>query len=254
MTSKKPVLLFAHAFPLNASLWDAQVNFFNDKYEILAPDLRGHRDGPQGPGPWMMAHYAEDINRLLDQRGIERVHFCGNSMGGYVALQFAHKYPEKVASLILCDTRADADTNEAKDKRFALIERLHKEGLEEFAKEFIVGAVGEFSQQLKPDLLKSIEHMILQNRPQDIALVVGALASRNDSTEMLSGLKCPVLVIAGEEDKIIPIDVQRKMAEKIKGARFEKIAKCGHFPSIERPEAFNQLLESFFSENIFGVR
>ncbi len=119
-------IIFLHGFPFNSSSWDDQVSYFNKRYQVYAPDLRGHRTGAAPPGPWMIAHFAKDLLDFMDQKRIRRAIICGLSMGGYIALHFAAKYPDRIAGLILCDTRADADGNEAKDKRFETIQKVQK--------------------------------------------------------------------------------------------------------------------------------
>ncbi|MEQ1722615.1 MAG: alpha/beta hydrolase [Pseudobdellovibrio sp.] len=114
-------LVFLHGFPFNSSSWGPQVEYFKNKCNVLAPDLRGHRNGPNEAGAWMIAHFAEDLKQLLVENKIEKAVICGLSMGGYVALHFAQQYPEMVAGLVLCDTQADADSNEVKDKRYITI-------------------------------------------------------------------------------------------------------------------------------------
>ena len=247
---KSETLLFIHGFPFNSSMWDFQIEHFHGQYNTLAPDLRGHRDGPKGPGPWMIAHHVEDLKKLLQEKGIEKAHLIGCSMGGYIALHFVQQYPEKVASLVLCDTRADADSNDAKDKRFALIQRLHRDGLNAFAREFAQTVLGESTQKIKPSLLKKVEDMILSNTVEDVALSVGALASRRDSTEALAKINCPCLVIVGIEDKVTPVDVNQKLAQGLKKSEFKKIPKAGHLANFEQPAAFNEALQEFLKANI----
>ena len=247
MNSKN--IIFLHGFPVSGLMWEYQVEHFSKKMNVYAPDLRGHGDGPKGVGPWMMAHFAEDLKNYMLENKIDSAHLCGCSMGGYVALQFVDQYPDRVASLILCDSRADSDSNAVKDKRFDMVKRLHREGsLPAFAGEFARTVIGESAQKTKPMLLDKVEKMILANDPKNLALAVGAMASRRDSTENLSKITCPALVIVGTEDKVTPPEVNQEMAKKIKGAEFKKISKAGHFANLEQSDIFNSLLDKFLSD------
>lgn len=244
---KTSSVVFLHGFPLNGTTWSPQVQHFKNKFSRYAPDLRGHGSGSQNVGPWMIAHFVEDLKRFLDDQKIQKTTLCGVSMGGYVALQFVNQYPDRVQSLILSDTRADGDSNEAKDKRFATVQKIHKDGLQSFASDFVKSALSETTLQNRPELQKELENIIVSNRRESLAMVLGALASRKDSTPYLKEIKCPTLVIVGAEDKITPVEANEALAKGIPGAQFRKIEHAGHFPNLEQPEKFNALMEEFLS-------
>lgn len=238
-------IIFLHGFPFDGSSWDPQLEHFKGKYQTFAPDLRGHGKGPAGPGPWMIAHYADDLKIYMDEMKIEKAFVCGLSMGGYIALHFTASYPERLAGLILCDTRADADSNEAKDKRYATIRKIHQEGTQQFATDFSKNALGETTRTVMPQIQEKVQSMILNNQPQNIAMVLGALASRRDSTPYLEAISCPTMILVGTEDKITPPDVNESLAKKIKGSSFHLIEKAGHLSNLEQPKVFNRYLEDF---------
>lgn len=239
---KKTPLVFLHGFPFNSSCWDKQVEHFSE-HKIFAPDLRGHRQGPTGPGPWFIHDFSADLKQLLDQSGVDRVVLCGLSMGGYVALHFAKEHPERVAGLVLCDTRADADGNEAKDKRHATARKIESEGLDQFAEEFSKNVLAEMHRT--SSLQKKLAGMIRGNKPAAVALSLGALASRRDSTEFLPGVTCPTLVLVGDQDKITPPALSQVLADKIPGAVMHVIRGAGHLSNMEEPEEFNRRIEEF---------
>lgn len=238
-------LIFLHGFPFNGSSWNAQVEHFN-AHTAFAPDLRGHGNAKEEPGPWFMHHYAEDLKKFLDEKKIDKAILCGLSMGGYVALHFAQKYPASVAGLILCDTQAGPDSNEAKDKRFATLQKIQQEGLEKFAQEFSRNVLSESNLAR---LQKPVAEMILKNKSTNVAQVLGTLASRKDSTPHLAEIKCPTLVLVGEEDKVTPPALNQKMAEAITGAEFYTIKGAAHLSNLEQPEEFNSRVEAFLQKN-----
>ena len=124
-----PVLLFVHGFPLDHTMWRWQIDEFSARYRVLAPDLRGFGSSTLGDGQVTMRRYADDLAAMLDRLNVrEKVIFIGLSMGGYVAWQFWQKYADRLAGLILCDTRAVADTPQAKAGRAELAARVKSEG------------------------------------------------------------------------------------------------------------------------------
>ncbi len=246
---QKQNLVFLHGFPFNGSSWDAETQHFSREHNVLAPDLRGHRGGPDSPGPWFVEHFVEDLKSLLDQKGYAKMVLCGLSMGGYVALHFAQKYPERLAGLILCDTRADPDSNEAKDKRFATLQKIQADGLAAFAEDFSRSVLAESSLQAKPDLQKKVAAMITGNKQSSVAMVLGTLASRRDSTPYLAAIRVPTLVLVGDQDKITPVEVNQVLAKAIPGARLEVIPGAGHLSNLEQPELFQKKVEEFLRAN-----
>ncbi len=239
------MIIFLHGFPFNKSAWDGQINRLSSSYKVQAIDLRGHGKAPSPPGPWMIPDFAEDIKNYIEGQKLKKVVLCGLSMGGYIALHFAATYPQYLSGLILCNTRADADSNETKDKRYESIKDIRNNGIENFAEEFSRKALGETSLNEKPELQKQVKEMILQNSPSNICMTLGALASRRDSTSYLSKINCPTLVLTGSEDRIVPPEVTESMSQKIPGAHFHKIPGAGHLSNLENPSIFDQNLMQF---------
>jgi 3-oxoadipate enol-lactonase len=238
-------LIFLHGFPFDSSTWNPQIEHFQNYYFTAAEDLRGLGLGKTGPAPWMLNHYVEDLKSSLDQKGIAKAVLCGVSMGGYVALNFYLRYPERVEALVLSNTQAAADSNEEKDKRFATIQKFQQEGLTEFADSFSKSVLCVNTLNRNPHLQKKIEALILRQKLENLALVLGALASRKDLSGELYKISCPTLVITGTDDKIIPSAVCDSLAKSIPEAHFERIKGAGHLPNLERPEKFNQILDTF---------
>jgi len=246
-TVNKKNLIFLHGFPFNSASWAPQVEHFKNKFNVLAPDLRGHGNGPNGSGPWMIAHFAADLKALLDASKIDKAVICGLSMGGYIALHFAQQYPERIAGLVLCDTQADADSNEAKDKRYAMVEKIRQEGLSSFSEDFSKAVVCENTLKENPAVQKQLASMITANKAENIAMTLGALASRRDSNVYLPTFKFPTLIMVGAEDKITPLALSQKLVDGIPNSKLQVIERSGHLSNLEQPAIFNQHLENFLS-------
>lgn len=237
-------LVFLHGFPFNRTSWSAEIGHFSD-HRVLAPDLRGHGGGPEGPAPWFIHHYVEDLKKFLDEKSADRAILCGLSMGGYVALHFAEKYPERVEALVLANTQAGPDSNEAKDKRYQTVEKLHQDGLQAMAADMAKGMLAESTLRENPEVLGRVVAMIQGNKAENAAKVVGALAARRDATPFLKSLRCPTLVIAGDQDKVISPEAGRAMADAIPGAEFALLSGAGHLSNLEQPAAFQKRVREF---------
>jgi pimeloyl-ACP methyl ester carboxylesterase len=155
------------------------------------------------------------------------------------------KFENKFSAVILCDTRTDADGNEGKLKRAAAIKRVNTEGLEPFTKDFITNCFGDdYKQNKKPEF----EKRIAKSSGFDPAGVKGSLLAmlgRNDTTEYLSKIKIPALVICGEFDALTPPAVMISLAEKINRVEFVLIKNSGHMSPIENPEEVNEAMKNF---------
>lgn len=246
-------LVFLHGFPFNSSSWDPQVSYFQNTYYTVAQDLMGLGMGVSTPGPWFLNHYVDDLKSFLDQHDIEKAVLCGVSMGGYIALNFYLSFPDRIDALVLSNTQALGDSNEAKDKRYETVKKILRDGVQDFAESFSKSVLSIQTLNKNPRLQKKLEAMISQQKPENLVRILGALAARKDLSSSVSQIHCPVLVVTGYEDKIISPAVTEKLAKAIPKAHFEKIAGAGHLPNLEQPEEFNRILEDFL-ESLRGKR
>ncbi|MDP9372246.1 MAG: alpha/beta fold hydrolase, partial [Chloroflexota bacterium] len=123
-----PTALLVHGFPLDRSMWRPQLEALAPVAHLVAPDLRGHGATEAPPGPYPMDDFAADLRALLDHLGVERAVYCGLSMGGYIGFAFIRRYAERLAGLVLADTRAGADTDEGRAAREDLARFVEHEG------------------------------------------------------------------------------------------------------------------------------
>lgn len=234
-------------------MWKLQIEHLEDRYQVWAPDLRGHGTGASPSGPWLISHFVQDLAEFMDEKAVSKAVLCGLSMGGYIALQFVAQYPERVDGLILCDTRADGDSNNAKVKRFDMIERIMSEGLGGFADDFSKSVLSETTLRTNPELRERVVGMILSNKAENIVRVLAALAARWDSRAGLSSIRCPTAVFVGAEDKLTPPGLSEVIAGGIEDSEFQIIEGAGHLSNVEQPEVFNRFLDRFLEKN-FAAR
>lgn len=240
-------LLLLHAFPLDRSMWDALASALAPRFRVIAFDARGFGASPLGQGPLSMERIADDAAELLEVLGIAQAVVGGCSMGGYAALAFARRHPDRLRALYLQDTRAAADSDEARRGRAALAERVLREGSAAAVDAFLPKLLGETTQREQPGLVAALTARILATSPQAIANALHGLAARADSRETLPKLLVPALVLAGSEDAIVPSAEAEAMAQAIPGARLEIVPRAGHLANLEQPEAVAAALSGFLT-------
>jgi pimeloyl-ACP methyl ester carboxylesterase len=243
-------LVLIHAFPLNARMWEPQLELAAGGWRVVAPQLRGFDDGPNEPAASSVGDYAGDIIDLLDALHLDDVVLAGLSLGGYIAFEILRRASSYVRALILADTRAEADTPEGLAGRRRMLELLEAQGVHAVADEMVPKLLGSSTRAGRPDLAEHVRSLILANSKPSIAGAIRALASRPDSTPLLSTLHCPTLVVVGAEDSLTPRPNSEKIHQAIHGSELVAIERAGHLSSLEQPEAFNDVVRRFLTERV----
>ncbi|MBL7938680.1 MAG: alpha/beta fold hydrolase [Flavobacteriales bacterium] len=247
MTTVKPTILLIHGFPQDHTLWDPQLAALSEVAHVLAPDLRGfgNSDPPKDVMP--MQTFARDLCALLDERGIDRAVVCGLSMGGYVALTFLSLWPERVQALVLCNTKATADTPEAREARHETARNAKQKGVAVIARGMIGKVLSLHTRTEKPELVAQVGSMMARQSPEAVAAASLGMAERPDRMVMLPSIDVPTLVITGEADELMPITTSKVMAEAIPGAKLVVLPNAGHLSNLEAPELFNTTVRDFLA-------
>jgi pimeloyl-ACP methyl ester carboxylesterase len=238
-------IVFLHAFPLNQTMWDEQIDAFSADYRVITFDWRGFGASTQGERRVTMDVLADDLEGLLVALNIGSATICGLSMGGYAALAFYRRFSSRVKSLILCDTRATADSEEARATRLRTAESVRASGPSAIAEQMATKLLGPSTVESRPATVARVRGMIESNRSEAIAQAQEGMAARPDSSDLLGRIVCPTLVMVGREDQLTPQEEVERMAERINAVRFEVITQAGHLPNLERPAEFNRLLDDF---------
>ncbi len=241
-------LLLVHGFPLNHAMWEAQIDHFAATHLVIAPDLRGFGHSVVTPGTVTMEQHADDLARLLEALDVrEPVVLCGLSMGGYIAWQFWRKYADRLAGLILCDTRAAADSPPVRAGRLEMARRVMVEGVAFVAAGMVPKLVGPATLAGQPQIVNAIRQMILDTDPRTIAAAQRGMAQRGDMTASLPEISLPTLVLVGQHDGISTPDEVRQIAAALPHGRFIQIPEAGHLAPLENPAAVNAAVEEFLS-------
>jgi pimeloyl-ACP methyl ester carboxylesterase len=244
-----PVLL-VHGFPLDHSMWDAQIEAFAPFCRVIAPDLRGFGQSPLGRYVESlgvsMERYADDLVELLDALKVtEPVVLAGFSMGGYVAWQFVRKHPARVRALVPCDTRAVADSEDARAGRLKMAENVAEWGSGRVADMMGPKLFAPQTFDKKPAVVAAVRRVVERTLPAGIAAAQRGMAARPDVTSLLPTIRVPTLVLVGEQDAISPPAEMKTIGDAIPGAKLEIIADAGHMTTLENPEDFNDALTAF---------
>ena len=239
-----PALLLLHGFPLDRTIWKHQLATLAG-WRRIAPDLRGMGASEAPAGVYSMATYADDMARLLDRLRIQRAVVAGLSMGGYIAFELLRRHRDRVAGLILCDTKAEADSAEGKRGRDQSIELVESRGAPALAERMVQMLLGRTTQQTQPQLVQEVREMISRSPAPGLVGALRAMKDRADSTDLLGAIDVPTLVVVGQEDEITPPAAARKLKEAIPAAALTTIAGAGHVTPLEAPIAVSRLFAEF---------
>jgi pimeloyl-ACP methyl ester carboxylesterase len=243
------VVIFLHAFPLSADQWLPQLHRLPPAWRGLAPDLRGFRGGRSMLG-YVGANvtidtYADDVLSFMAHLNVSRATIAGLSMGGYVALAMLRRASERVAGLILANTRAGADSVEAAAGRDRMIALAERDGAPAVATEMIPKLIGASSRREQPDLEQVVRELIEANATDAIVAALRAMKARPDATPLLAQISCPSMSISGAEDAVIPAADTDMLRAAIPQASARAIPRAGHLSNLEAPQAFNDAVTEF---------
>ena len=241
-------LLMVHGYPLDHTLWLAQIDGLSDIAQVIAPDLRGFGQSDALVGICTMEVHADDLAAFLDALKIERAVVCGLSMGGYIALAFWKKHASRVRGLILVDTRAGADSPAARQGRLDMVEQVKQHGSQPAADAMLSRMLAETTRQSRPDLVEFAQAMMLRQSPAGVIGAQLGMAERPDSTPSLPTINVPTVAVFGAQDVITPAETEgRSLAAAIPGAELVIIPNAGHLANLEQPEVFNVAVREFLA-------
>lgn len=239
----EPVLLL-HGFPLRGEMWLPALEHLPQGFSYIVPDLRGHGQSA-ATDECTISDFADDLAallELLDER--RRIVVVGLSMGGYVALEFTRQYEACVRGLVLVDTRAEPDSQEAAKARLETAERVLREGTAVVANAMLEKL---FAPEAPAPLRDYWKRIMLDTTPRGAAAALRAMASRPDSFPVLKSMTVPSLIVVGEKDVITPPDCALRMHEAAAQSELVILPGVGHMAPVESPRPFADALRRFLS-------
>jgi len=240
-----PPVFLLHPFPLHHEFWLPVAQSLSTRYQLIMPDLRGHGESGLGDGPATMTKHAEDLRRLMDEAGATRTPMVGVSIGGYIVFEFWRRFRERVRGLVLSNTKAAADSPEARSTRLSSAEDVLARGTEPFFAGMLQKAPAETTRRSRPDLIEAALGMMRKMSPEDVAGVQRGMAERPDSIPTLKSINVPTLIITGDEDVLTGVPEAELMKQNIAGAEMKVVSKAGHYSPFEQPEEVGRVLRQF---------
>lgn len=230
-------LLLLHGFPLDARMWRHTVAHFSPKRPVVAPNA----NELVAAGPTMQGMAAQALEALDSVAPDKPAVVVGLSMGGYIAAEFARAYPNRVAGLVMCDTRAGAEPPEGRAGRDSMIEATREHGVTHGTAPLVARMLHDPPQAL----MAEVHAMVEAQDPEVVIACIEAMRDRRDNTGTICALSVPYIVIAGEHDALASRLVEESLAALNPKGRFVEIPRSGHIPPLENPSDFNAVLEKF---------
>lgn len=235
-------LVLLHAFPLDARLWSGVVPGLAADRTLLTPEFPGLGSAAVRPGA-SVDGFADEVAAVIAGLPGGRAAVGGLSLGGYVALALAARHPERVAALVLSNTRAEPDTEEAAAGRHASAAQVRAGDLAAFLDGFVPRMVAPGDTAA----LRATRAIADTQRPEAVAAALEALAGRADRRPDLAAMAMPTLVIVGSEDGLTPPPLSEAMVAAMPDARLHVMEGAGHLTALERPEEWVAVVRPFLA-------
>lgn len=239
-----PAVVLIHGSALNRTIWHAVATEGLKGFQVILPDVRGHGESEATDGVYPMSLLADDLAGLLTHLGVDQAFILGHSMGGYIALAFAEQYPERIKGIGLITSKANADSKEKREGRYQLADEIRKRGAIALA-ESLAPRISR-----DPAVVKLAYEMIKNTSDPGAVGVTLGMAERPDRMDDLAQLPIPGLVVVGEDDQIIPMELAKQMAAVIPESQFVVIPHSGHLPMVEAPQLLSDCLQSWLCDQI----
>jgi 3-oxoadipate enol-lactonase len=230
-------LVLSNSIGTTRTMWDAQAEALAGDVDIVRYDHRGHGSSPVPPGPYSLADLGGDVLALLDERGIERMHFCGLSLGGMVGMWLAEHAPERIDRLVLCCTAARMDAGIwaeriATARSAGSVEPLADASMERwFTPRF---------RAERPAVVARFRAMVASTPAEGYVACAQAIVGMAIE-DRLASIAAPTLVVAGAHDPSTPPEQGKAIAHAIPGARFE-IVDAAHMANVEQEDRVTALV------------
>jgi pimeloyl-ACP methyl ester carboxylesterase len=239
-----PAVMLIHGFPENSHVWEHQEAFLKAHFQVIIPDLPGSGKAPLTT-PLTMDSMADYVHTILLAENIQEVVMIGHSMGGYVALAFAEKYPHMLKGLGLFHSTASADSEEKKIGRQKSIKMMQQYGSETFLRQTLPSMFSPAFKNTQQELVETYINMGLQCKQQTLIAYYEAMMQRPDRKAVLQNLQVPVLFVIGKDDNAIPIESVIPQVSLPAISSIYIFEKVGHMGMWEVFEESNTVLEQF---------
>ena len=242
-------VVLLHGYPLCRQMWQPQMNALADAgCRVICPDLPGFGESPLPEGPVSISSYADAVIALLDKLGVEKAVLGGMSMGGYVLLNLAERYPDRLLGVMFLVTRAAADDAAAREKRTLLADQVGRGNHVIVPDAFAQVLFAPGTPEQNPELVAKVRQWMESTPPAGIVGGLLAMRDREDSVAKLADFKLPALVVGAEQDLAVPLEHSRVLAAGLPAAVLSIIPGAGHMANLEQPQIFNEALVGFLRQ------
>ncbi len=242
-----PWVTFSHALANNLTLWDDVAEKLGDRYRVLRYDHRGHGRTEAVPGPYTFPMLIRDVLGIWDALGVDRSHWVGLSIGGMIGYGLGIEHPERLRSIVACDSRPDAPPDYAAYFQ-SRIDKAREKGMEGVVEPTIERWFTPETRAKNPPVLDKVRNMIRTTDPVGHEGCCEALKTLSFGPR-LHEIKVPTLILGGAKDKGAPPEALAEAAAKIPGAEHAVIPDAGHITALENPDAFMATLEAFLARH-----
>jgi len=234
-------LVLIHGYPLDGTTWNEVAPLFEKDFDLIVPDLRGMGQSDAMDKTYTVADLASDMAGLLDHLKIQKTFIAGHSMGGYVALAFAHAFPNRVRGLGMISSQVLADPPERKAGRYQTAKDVAEKG--------IGVVVDSMTPKLSADarIQSVVRKVIRRQKPAGVIGSLKAMAERDDSSNLFKSFKFPIVIVHGDADALIPVERGREMKAALPSAHYAELSGAGHMPMMENPKATINALDQFLN-------
>jgi len=238
-------LMLVHGFPERGRIFKEQIAALSLRYNLIVPDLPGSGDSPFNPELHTTADFAEALKTVTDQENNKKLVMIGHSMGGYIALAFGEKYPEKMLGLGLLHSTAYQDSEAKKANRLKAIQTMERYGGPTFLKSMIPSLFSADFKAQHPEVIQDLIAAGSRFETRSLQRYYQMMHDRKDKTCLFDRLKIPYLLVSGTEDMAAPAADLREQAALADTVLLEILPDTGHMGFIEKPEMVNKILNAF---------
>ena len=238
-------VILLHPFPSCHEFWLPIAENLSNKYRIILPDLRGMGQSGVGATRVTMNSHALDIAAVCHELGVEKAVFVGCSIGGYILFECWRVMKERIRGLILCNTKASADSDEAFANRVKSIEDVQNNGPTPFCDKMATICMGESTRRNRPDLFSAARSTMRLSTVEGLVGNLECLGSRENSVPTLSTIHVPTMILTGNEDALTKSDDALVMQNGIANCKLLTVPQTGHYSPYENPAECARVMRQF---------
>jgi pimeloyl-ACP methyl ester carboxylesterase len=247
ISGRGTAVMLVHGFTEDRRIWDSLLSGMENKYQWIIPDLPGSGDSNYNSSLNCIADFAECVGAIMENENIPELVLIGHSMGGYISLAFAEKYPEKITALGLFHSSSYPDSREKKESRDKNIRFIQNHDPSLFVEQSIPGLFSDSFKAEQPEEIRKLIHRYANFKQESLVQYLDVMKNRPPTTGVLASITKPVLFIMGEEDKAVPIKDSLEQCHLPRISYIHILTRTAHMGMIENSSLCNSFVDGFLS-------